>query len=90
MLNYENIKANIITGSCNLANANSNGFAITNESICLLNAMNILLQMKNVDCDKLSDEQNENINSVYNTISSNYLFAEQNDENYYDYILNNY
>lgn len=76
MLNYENVKKKLIIGACNLVNASNNGFAITNESICNLNAMNILNRMKDVDINKFTDEQIENNDSTYNTISLNYIFTE--------------
>ena len=74
MLNYENVQKKLIIGACNLVNASNSGFAITNESICNLNAMNILNRMQDVDINKLTDEQIENNDSTYNTISLNYIF----------------
>lgn len=76
MLNYEDVKKKLIIGACNLVNASNSGFAITNESICNLNAMNILNRMQDVDINKLTDEQIENNDSTYNTISLNYIFTE--------------
>ena len=76
MLNYENVQKKLIIGACNLVNASNSGFAITNESICNLNAMNILNRMQDVDINKLTDEQIENNDSTYNTISLNYIFTE--------------
>ena len=76
MLNYEDVKKKLIIGVCNLVNASNSGFAITNESICNLNAMNILNRMQDVDINKLTDEQIENNDSTYNTISLNYIFTE--------------
>lgn len=76
MLNYEDIQKKLIIGACNLVNASNSGFAITNESICNLNAMNILNRMQDVDINKFTDEQIENNDSTYNTISLNYIFAE--------------
>ena len=76
MLNYEDVKKKFIIGACNLVNASNSGFAITNESICNLNAMNILNRMQDVDINKFTDEQIENNDSTYNTISLNYIFTE--------------
>lgn len=76
MLNYEDVKKKLIIGAYNLVNASNSGFAITNESICNLNAMNILNRMQDVDINKFTDEQIENNDSTYNTISLNYIFAE--------------
>ena len=76
MLNYEDVKKKLIIGACNLVNASNSGFAITNESICNLNAMNILNRIQDVDINKLTDEQIENNDSTYNTISLNYIFTE--------------
>lgn len=76
MLNYEDVKKKLIIGACNLVNASNSGFAITNESICNLNAMNILNRMQDVDINKFTDEQIENNDSIYNTISLNYIFTE--------------
>ena len=76
MLNYEDVKKKLIIGACNLVNSSNSGFAITNESICNLNAMNILNRMQDVDINKLTDEQIENNDSTYNTISLNYIFTE--------------
>lgn len=76
MLNYEDVQKKLIIGACNLVNASNSGFAITNESICNLNAMNILNRMQDVDINKFTDEQIENNDSTYNTISLNYIFAE--------------
>ena len=76
MLNYEDVKKKLIIGACNLVNASNSGFAITNESICNLNAMNILNRMQDVDINKLTDEQIENNDSTYNTIYLNYIFTE--------------
>lgn len=76
MLNYEDVKKKLIIGACNLVNASNSGFAITNESICNLNVMNILNRMQDVDINKLTDEQIENNDSTYNTISLNYIFTE--------------
>lgn len=76
MLNYEDVQKKLIIGACNLINASNSGFAITNESICNLNAMNILNRMQDVDINKFTDEQIENNDSTYNTISLNYIFAE--------------
>ena len=76
MLNYEDVKKKLIIGAYNLVNASNSGFAITNESICNLNAMNILNRMQDVDINKLTDEQIENNDSTYNTISLNYIFTE--------------
>lgn len=76
MLNYEDVKKKLIIGACNLVNASNSGFAITNESICNLNAMNILNRIQDVDINKLTDEQIENNDSTYNTISLNYIFIE--------------
>ena len=76
MLNYEDVKKKLIIGACNLVNASNSGFAITNESICNLNAINILNRMQDVDINKLTDEQIENNDSTYNTISLNYIFTE--------------
>lgn len=76
MLNYEDVKKKLIIGAYNLVNASNNGFAITNESICNLNAINILNRMQDVDINKLTDEQIENNDSTYNTISLNYIFTE--------------
>lgn len=76
MLNYEDVKKKLIIGACNLVNASNSGFAITNESICNLNAMNILNRMQDVDINKFTDEQIENNDSTYNTISLNYIFTE--------------
>lgn len=76
MLNYENVKKKLIIGACNLVNASNSDFAITNESICNLNAMNILNRMQDVDINKFTDEQIENNDSTYNTISLNYIFTE--------------
>lgn len=77
MLNYEDVQKKLIIGACNLVNASNSGFAITNESICNLNAMNILNRMQDNDANKFTDEQIENNDSTYNTISLNYIFAEQ-------------
>lgn len=87
MLDSEQTLNNVIIGSCNLASAADNGFAVTDESICLLNAMVILAHEKEVICDELTDEQIENLGSVFNAISNTYMFTEQNDENYYDFIF---
>lgn len=76
MLNYEDVQKKLIIGACNLVNASNSGFAITNESICNLNAMNILNRMQDNDANKFTDEQIENNDSIYNTISLNYIFAE--------------
>jgi hypothetical protein len=76
MLNYEDVQKKLIIGACNLVNASNSGFAITNESICNLNAMNILNRMQDNDANKFTDEQIENNDSTYNTISLNYIFAE--------------
>lgn len=76
MLNYEDVKKKLIIGAYNLVNASNSGFAITNESICNLNAMNILNRMQDVDINKFTDEQIENNDSTYNTISLNYIFTE--------------
>lgn len=76
MLNYEDVQKKLIIGAYNLVNASNSGFAITNESICNLNAMNILNRMQDVDINKFTDEQIENNDSTYNTISLNYIFAE--------------
>lgn len=76
MLNYEDVKKKLIIGAYNLVNASNSGFAITNESICNLNAINILNRMQDVDINKLTDEQIENNDSTYNTISLNYIFTE--------------
>ena len=38
--------------------------------------MNILNRMQDVDINKLTDEQIENNDSTYNTISLNYIFTE--------------
>ena len=76
MLNYEDVKNKLIIGACNLVNASNSGFAITNESICNLNAMNIINRMQDVDINKFTDEQIENNDSTYNTISLNYIFTE--------------
>lgn len=76
MLNYEDVKKKLIIGACNLVNASNSGFAITNESICNLNAINVLNRMQDVDINKLTDEQIENNDSTYNTISLNYIFTE--------------
>lgn len=76
MLNYEDVQKKLIIGVCNLVNASNSGFAITNESICNLNAMNILNRMQDNDVNKFTDEQIENNDSTYNTISLNYIFAE--------------
>lgn len=76
MLNYEDAQKKLIIGACNLVNASNSGFAITNESICNLNVMNILNRMQDVDINKFTDEQIENNDSTYNTISLNYIFAE--------------
>lgn len=76
MLNYEDVQKKLIIGACNLVNASNSGFAITNESICNLNVMNILNRMQDVDINKFTDEQIENNDSTYNTISLNYIFAE--------------
>lgn len=76
MLNYEDVQKKLIIGACNLVNASNSGFAITNESICNLNAMNILNRMQDVDINKFTDEQIENNDSTYNTISLNYIFTE--------------
>lgn len=75
MLNYEDVQKKLIIGACNLVNASNSGFAITNESICNLNAMNILNRMQDVDINKFTDEQIENNDSTYNTISLNYIFC---------------
>ena len=74
MLNYDDVKKKLIIGAYNLVNASNSGFAITNESICNLNAINILNRMQDVDINKLTDEQIENNDSTYNTISLNYIF----------------
>lgn len=76
MLNYEDVQKKLIIGAFNLVNASNSGFAITNESICNLNAMNILNRMQDVDINKFTDEQIENNDSAYNTISLNYIFTE--------------
>lgn len=76
MLNYEDVQKKLIIGACNLVNASNSGFAITNELICNLNAMNILNRMQDVDINKFTDEQIENNDSTYNTISLNYIFTE--------------
>ena len=76
MLNYENVKEKFIIGAYNVINASNSGFAITNDSICNLNAMNILNKMQDIDTNKFTDKQIENNNSTYNTISLNYIFAE--------------
>ncbi|MCI5629868.1 MAG: hypothetical protein MR346_09615 [Clostridium sp.] len=76
MLNYKDVQKKLIIGACNLVNASNSGFAITNESICNLNAMNILNRMQDVDINKFTDEQIENNDSTYNTISLNYIFTE--------------
>ncbi len=76
MLNYEDVQKKLIIGAYNLVNASNSGFAITNESICNLNAMNILNRMQDNDANKFTDEQIENNDSTYNTISLNYIFAE--------------
>lgn len=76
MLNYEDVQKKLIIGACNLVNASNSGFAITNKSICNLNAMNILNRMQDNDVNKFTDEQIENNDSTYNTISLNYIFAE--------------
>lgn len=76
MLNYEDVQKKLIIGACNLVNASNSGFAITNELICNLNAMNILNRMQDVDINKFTDKQIENNDSTYNTISLNYIFTE--------------
>lgn len=76
MLNYEDVQKKLIIGACNLVNASNSGFTIINESICNLNAMNILNRMQDIDINKFTDEQIENNDSTYNTISLNYIFAE--------------
>lgn len=87
MLDSEQTLNKAIIGSCNLASAADNGFAVTDESICLLNAMVILVHEKEVICDKLTDEQIETLGSVFNTVSNTYMFTEQDDKNYYDFIF---
>lgn len=75
MLNYEDVEKKLIIGACNLVNASNCGFAITIDSICNLNAMNILNRMQDVDINKFTDEQIENNDSTYNIISLNYIFT---------------
>lgn len=87
MIDFEQAQKMMITAGVNMAAAETNGFAITNDSICLLNTVVIVNQFKDVICDQLSDEQIEKLYSVYVKTIQNSLFTEPNCRNYFEYMV---
>lgn len=74
MIDFDESVQKCICCAINIANAESNGFVVTDDSICILNAITIINNYKNIICDKLSDEQIENVADLYNNITQNNLF----------------
>lgn len=90
MIDFDTVVEKIITCAINIANAENNGFVVTNDSICLLNAIIITNNYKDIICDKLSDEQIENIYNLYKNTTNNNIFNQESHIDFIDYIkLNN-
>lgn len=76
MIDFDTALNKLIIGGVNIANANRNGFVITNETICYLNTMVIINHMRDSVCGCLSEEQVETVFGAYNAIADNNLFTE--------------
>ena len=87
MIDFEQVQKMMITAGVNMAIAEHNGFAITNDSVCLLNTVVIINQFKDIICEKLTDEQIEKLYTTYVEAIQNPLFVEPTCQNYFEYMI---